>query len=795
MLQAQYWFYSKIFQIDEDLRKIRKLLQPVDFTEEFLSFVHSDAVDTTWFTESLTAAGNLKENTFIWVNGGEGTGKTTLVLRAFKELSSSAFCSLFLCNPNAAVLTLHQIVRNIAFDLTKKFPDFRDYFLKFLDLDFGKLTFEEIFINVIEKGFAALDISNPLYFLIDSLDQFQTAENSGDDLARFLELLLRSATSKSVIVLVSGLLSSKLWHKFEPLDVNVLQIPNPETQNDIKTYIESCGHAIEPVHSKSDGIFLYARVACEYLYLFTDKNAADELRSRSTGECDRLPTGVLSLCHYIVQSIGEIFHYEEAIRRFLKLSHTQSQAEFLRNCILAFDSTKSIFLSSTRDSVSGDGEQILREQLGQSVLFIPLLSTPTLATFTNSGEHDDLLFEWDYAVELYEKRDLSIFPVFILEPGQKGFNSSDVALRSVRPKNSRHSFKQIWEILSAIQGIEVDFKDTDSVNNLVGAINSRLIHPATLQSSAKDIPDVFSLNQGRTTDNVTVRKSNSGTGVMSNFGRSVTSSLSAAGAQVSQSVKLLPERFNFKVKKFTYNLFIDQVKCVVESRLKRDVTCYEFIETMIRGENSPFLGMEASEIMLKVTPINSSKPTLGSRVLKNDRLADIMKNKELWVLAKHKFNIHIWEKIGEYYNLTIGFWPQDLTLENLKHAIEERIGPSNASKYVFRSTTMDSHMPFGTVLTDRQLLTELTNTRSNSNTKLWAVVQCTVAINIWQNFGNSLVLEVDLWPEMITLEYLKILSQSEMGIKQSNTSLRVTSPDAQLPLGEELKGSGLLFEQ
>ncbi|KAJ3124366.1 hypothetical protein HK098_001190 [Nowakowskiella sp. JEL0407] len=228
--------------------------------------------------------------------------------------------------------------------------------------------------------------------------------------------------------------------------------------------------------------------------------------------------------------------------------------------------------------------------------------------------------------------------------------------------------------------------------------------------------------------------------------------------------------------------------------LKADMTCSEFVQKLI-NDDSHFEGLQFGDIMLKVAPVNATGPAAGTLVNMGDRLLDAIKNKDLWVVTKQTVTIYIWENFGDLSKFEEEFWPEEVTVENVKLAIEKRIGPSNASKYVFRSTTVDAHLPFGAVVSDRQLPTELTNKRSKNNTKLWAVVLCTVSINMWENFGNTSVREVDLWPEKITLEYLKMLSQSEMGIKQSNMSLRVTAPDAQLPLGEELKGSGLLFEQ
>ncbi|KAJ3125659.1 hypothetical protein HK098_008319 [Nowakowskiella sp. JEL0407] len=305
-------------QLEEDLKRIRNLLQPIDYMEDFANLVHTHTIDTPWFTNAVKSTA-LQRNSLIWVNGGEGTGKTTLLLQAYKNLSVSAFCSVFLCDPlQSRPLSLHQILANVAYDLAKKFPECKEHMLRFVNLNIHILPPNDIFREIIQRGIALAKISTKLYYLIDSIDQIEINGLEGD-FTHFLGLLLQSSSIDlpKVVVVLSGQLSSKFWTTIEPLHPQILEIPNDEILNDLREYISSAGHPVEPLLSNSEGVFLYAKIACEYLSLYTDTNAAAELIRRSEGELGRLPNGVRPLFKYIVHSIGEIFHYEDVIRKFL----------------------------------------------------------------------------------------------------------------------------------------------------------------------------------------------------------------------------------------------------------------------------------------------------------------------------------------------------------------------------------------------------------------------------------------------------------------------------------------------
>ncbi|KAJ3111608.1 hypothetical protein HK098_008394, partial [Nowakowskiella sp. JEL0407] len=97
------------------------------------------------------------------------------------------------------------------------------------------------------------------------------------------------------------------------------------------------------------------------------------------------------------------------------------------------------------------------ERLGKSNLFIPLISASTLATFGNTGAADNVLLECDIAVDRFQKKELLILPLFILESGQKTFDFNSVSSHDKVCKGCNRSFKDIWDVFQGIKGFFINF--------------------------------------------------------------------------------------------------------------------------------------------------------------------------------------------------------------------------------------------------------------------------------------------------------------------------------------------------
>ncbi|KAJ3128721.1 hypothetical protein HK098_003713 [Nowakowskiella sp. JEL0407] len=118
---------------------------------------------------------------------------------------------------------------------------------------------------------------------------------------------------------------------------------------------------------------------------------------------------------------------------------------------------KSVFWDEKEIILTEDWKKKFLDRLRKSTLFIPLISASTLSTLNDTGVADNALLEWD--AHRYEKNELKILPLFILESGQKDFDFSTVPSHSTPALGCKRSFKEIWEVFKRIKGFLIHFDE------------------------------------------------------------------------------------------------------------------------------------------------------------------------------------------------------------------------------------------------------------------------------------------------------------------------------------------------
>ncbi|KAJ3127564.1 hypothetical protein HK098_006093, partial [Nowakowskiella sp. JEL0407] len=135
----------------------------------------------------------------------------------------------------------------------------------------------------------------------------------------------------------------------------------------------------------------------------------------------------------------------------------KAQAEKLYLQTLARDSSRKVFWDEMSIPVGVDWKQYFLENIGKAYVVILLISKATLDTFGDAGAADNVLLEWDRALDLYGDGKLKIFPVLILEKGETEFDFGGVSLSDVRAKDCSRSPKEIWDAIRKLNVFKVDF--------------------------------------------------------------------------------------------------------------------------------------------------------------------------------------------------------------------------------------------------------------------------------------------------------------------------------------------------
>ncbi|KAJ3125894.1 hypothetical protein HK098_008145 [Nowakowskiella sp. JEL0407] len=139
--------------------------------------------------------------------------------------------------------------------------------------------------------------------------------------------------------------------------------------------------------------------------------------------------------------------------------------------------------------VGTNWRQCFMDNIGHASLVILLISKSIMETFKDNGEPDNVLLEWDVSIccLLLEVLDLNLFlkiavakrkrgeveilPVFLLEPGEDGFDFKGIAKHQTVSKDCSLSFEELWSAISEIQGIQIHFSGEYDLEALEGRIN------------------------------------------------------------------------------------------------------------------------------------------------------------------------------------------------------------------------------------------------------------------------------------------------------------------------------------
>ncbi|KAJ3119432.1 hypothetical protein HK098_005507 [Nowakowskiella sp. JEL0407] len=144
----------------------------------------------------------------------------------------------------------------------------------------------------------------------------------------------------------------------------------------------------------------------------------------------------------------------------------KAQAEKLYLQTLARDSSRKVFWDEMSIPVGVDWKQYFLDNIGKAYVAILLISKATLDTFGNTGVADNVLLEWDRALDLYEDGKLKIFPVLILENGETELDFGSVSLSDVRANDCCRSPKEIWDVIRKLNVFKVDFARTNDLRVL-----------------------------------------------------------------------------------------------------------------------------------------------------------------------------------------------------------------------------------------------------------------------------------------------------------------------------------------
>ena len=276
-----------------------------------------------------------------WITAKPGTGKSVLsgyVIKHLKDLGHKCVFYFFVYGDNSKS-NIGLFLRSMAWQMSSMYPEVSEFLLKACKKDpqMAKADYRTIWRKLFLEGILKLTLSQPVYWVIDALDECK------NDSELVLLLIKAAETAKICIFLTSrNLFESYGQLTHQSLKVVSETIPQDSTKTDIRLYLKANidslpalgpdkdgarEFTIELILEKSSGCFLWVRLvlqelrrvhtAAEIRQVLEDvPSDMDELYMRILDQMSSLPYGkrlakailTWTVCSARPLSTDELYH-------------------------------------------------------------------------------------------------------------------------------------------------------------------------------------------------------------------------------------------------------------------------------------------------------------------------------------------------------------------------------------------------------------------------------------------------------------------------------------------------------
>ncbi|KAJ3126448.1 POC1 centriolar protein A [Nowakowskiella sp. JEL0407] len=267
--------------------QLRNWLNPVDMDDEHQRLQKDYAEGTRlWLIEEVQTWIEADSSRVLWLNGGAGVGKSMMSYLISAKIPQEWFGAVFYCRHNDSKKNnAANVLKTIAFEISKRNDQYFDYLtnLQYDDEELQKngkgsiLTapISSIYKSLLVDGLNALSSSTPLVILIDALDE---CGEPGEEERSELLAIVHDAPSllpSFAKLIVTGRPEPDIWESLYDINAHVMETTSDLNMQDLfiftKSRINSLGlfsdeqveRAAEELTAKSEGVFAYARLACD----------------------------------------------------------------------------------------------------------------------------------------------------------------------------------------------------------------------------------------------------------------------------------------------------------------------------------------------------------------------------------------------------------------------------------------------------------------------------------------------------------------------------------------------------
>lgn len=257
-----------------DITKLKDILQPISSLSRIQSLTSKQMYGRQWLYKKIEAWDKSDKERIFWIVGGPGFGKSTFAANLQKSVYSGKIPAIqFVEWGKPDHSNPCNILRNLAFQLAVRYPDYMRFVLALPQLDnLINMTEHELFdILFCESTFMKIDGGHEsVWFLIDALDEAndeydnkiaQTIARHIDRMPKWIKFILTSRDDSKVRLPLQ---------KYHPQVFDLEEFVKNKNFEDLQLYLKGeleflnpTDEQIQKILSKGQGVFLYLSLCVE----------------------------------------------------------------------------------------------------------------------------------------------------------------------------------------------------------------------------------------------------------------------------------------------------------------------------------------------------------------------------------------------------------------------------------------------------------------------------------------------------------------------------------------------------
>ena len=257
-----------------DITRLKDKLHPISSLSRIQSLTSKQMYGRQWLYKKIEEWDKADKERIFWIVGGPGFGKSTFAANLQKSAYSGKIPAIQFVEwgkPNHS--NPCNILRNLAFQLAVRYPDYMRFVLALPQLDeLLEMTEYELFdILFCESTFMKIDGGHEsVWFLIDALDEAndeygnkiaQTIARHIDRIPKWIKFILTSRDDSKVMLPLQ---------RYHPQVFDLEEYVKNKNFEDLKLYLKGELESLNPtdeqiqkILSKGQGVFLYLSLCVE----------------------------------------------------------------------------------------------------------------------------------------------------------------------------------------------------------------------------------------------------------------------------------------------------------------------------------------------------------------------------------------------------------------------------------------------------------------------------------------------------------------------------------------------------